>query len=247
MKHLNGRLIKIISITSFTFSTIFLSSSAYRWLSEPNNFLYIKESKGYWSPQARSDYRASGYKVKINADCAEKIYNQIEKTALKDLNQKKSSVNITVNDFKRFMKNKNIDVDFQSAEIDYISRFKWFKNDYITYDDPSLKSGIRFSFSNKCLYEKDCLLSDCINYLFIKIGIKYFINTAQAEYLKDNCIENQKVFYSLDNKYNFGRSDIYYRNGIGIWLGIWYNLLGIFILILSMGALFFVFKKKNPK
>lgn len=233
-------------LTGFTLTLIFLSASAYRWLSKPNNFFYTKESKGHWSSQA-SNYRASGYKVKINAECANETYNQIEETTLKNLKQIHPPINITTNDFKRFVQNKNKNVVFETSEIDYISRFKWFKNDYITYDDPSLKSGIRFSFSNKCLYDKECLLSDSINYLFIKIGIKYFINAAQADYLKNNCIENEKVFYNFDNKYNFGRSEIYNRNGIGIWMGIWYNLLSIFILILSMGALFFVFRKKNPK
>lgn len=247
MKYRNTGLIKFIFINCFILTLIFLGNSAYRWLSGPNNFLYTKESKGHWSTQPLSNYRASGYKVKINADCAQKIYNQIEENSFKKINQPHSPENLTANDFDRFMRNKNTDVDFQTSEIDYISRFKWFKNDYITYDDPSLKTGIRFSFSNKCLYDKECLLSDSINYLFIKIGIKYFMNTAQADYLKDHCIDSQKIFFTLENKYNFGRSDIYYRNGIGIWLGIWYNLLGILILILSMGVLFFVFKKKNPK
>ena len=119
-------------------------------------------------------------------------------------------------------------MSFAPQEISFPSRFKWLKDTYITYDDPTLFSGTRASFKNKCLYDKECLLADSLDYLFIKIGIKYFLTEAHAEFLKSKRIEHEKVFYRINNNYNFGHSDLSYRNG----LLIWYNLL----LVLILGA-----------
>ncbi len=241
------------------FLLIFLSLaySFKNWLSGPNNFLYTKEPYGSWSRDESFRPDATGYDVKINSGCAQQIYEEIEKTAPTQLSQALqdknsilkdfSDVDYNTLDFKRFLKSKTVDVEFQSQGLGYATRFKWFKNNYVTFDDPSLKSGVRFSFSNKCIYDKDCLLADAIDYLFIKIGIKYFLKPAQADYLKENCVTNQKVFFNFKNKYNWGRSDTYYRNGAGIWLSIWYNLLGVVLLILTGSLVAFLIYRKKKK
>lgn len=252
MKKLNAKVFKYFLLLIFLLTASLLSLSAGQWLSKPNNFLYTVESEGQWSPRGSTNYKASGYNVKINALCAKEIYNQIENDISKNLNHLKPKIedeqfDFNTLDFNRFLQNKSSDIEFQTSEISYISLFKWYKNNYITYKDPTLKNGIRFSFANKCLYEKDCLLTDSLDYLFIKIGIKYFLSNSQSEYLKNNCIENQKVFYKINRKYNMGRSHLYYRNGIGIWMGIWYNLLGLAVLLLAAGGLVFIIYRKRRR
>lgn len=240
------RLRYIITVSCFLTAAL-LSISAGKWLSKPNNFVFTKESRGAWNTSESSNFRASGFNVKINAECAKKTYHEIEESAATNIDQADSENETSSSDFKRFLQNKKADIEFQTAEINYTSRFKWHKNNYITYDDPSLKSGVRFSFSNKCLYDKECSLSDSLDYLLVKIGIKYFINADQFNYLKTHCIENQKVFFKIKNKYNFGRSEMYYRNGMGIWLGIWYNLLGTVILLISIGVLAYLILRKKTE
>lgn len=234
----------ILTAALFLLSTTLVSFGAYRWLAKPNNFFYIKESTGEWTTSKISHYRATGFNVKINAECAKSAYEEIEKQA-KEAARETPDEN-TLRDFNRFQNNKQSDVSFETSEINYTSRFKWFQDNYITYDDPSLRSGIRFSFGNKCLYEKECSIADSLDYLWIKIGIKYFMKPAHAEFLKNNCIKNERVYFNIKNKYNFGRSDTYYRNGIGIWLGLWYNILGVTVILLSAGVLgYLLFRKKN--
>lgn len=230
----------------FLLITFFISAaatiySATTWLKQPNNFVFTKEASGSWGPGSPSGHRASGFNLKIDAGCAKKIYDEIQPP-------KKGFENEMIeNDYKRFLTNQTSDVEFKTSEISYTGQFKWFPN-YITYNDPSLKSGIRFSFANKCLYDKECTLSDSLDYLFVKIGVKYLLNEEQSRYLTDSCITSEKVFFKIKNKYNFGRSQIYYRNGLGIWFGIWYNMLTLIILFLSAGLIvYYLFrpKKKN--
>lgn len=225
--------------------------SLQQWLVKPNNFFYTKESEGSWSTEKSFDDASSGFKVKINSSCAKDIYNQLEENFSKTLNQEYAqglnNIEYRTLDFNRFLKNKTTDLEFQVSEINYASRFKWLKDNYITYDDPTLNSGTRFSFRNKCLYDKECLLSDSIDYLFIKLGIKYFLDASQEDFLKKNCIDSQKLFFKITPKYNWGRSDTYYRNGVSIWLNIWYNLLGLIILFLSTSVLCLSIINKKSK
>lgn len=223
-----------------------LTFSAADWLSKPNNFIFTKESYGAWSPQKSSNDRASGFNLKLNAACAKPTYDNIEKRVNSKLRSAPEEKESFDNDIKRFFRNKNLDIEFETSEISNIGHFKWLKNNYVTYDDPTLKSGIRFSFANKCLYDKECSLTDSLDYLFIKIGIKYFLNSEQLNYLNEHCIEKQKVFFKIRNNYNFGRSNSYYRNGLGIWLSLWYNLAALSALALSaLILLYFLFRKKS--
>ena len=232
------RLLVFILVTFFLSAAV-VAISAISWLKQPNNFIYTKEASGSWSPTEKSGYRASGYNLKINATCAQKIYEQIPTRATDFENE------MAKNDYRRFLTNKASDIEFKTSEISYTGRFKWFKNNYVTYNDPSLQSGIRFSFGNKCLYDKECSLGDSLDYLLVKIGAKYLLSESQSRYLLDNCVTNEKVFFKITNKYNFGRSQLYYRNGLGIWLGIWYNMLALGVLVLSVALIIYYITRKK--
>lgn len=212
-----------IKLGLIVLSMLFLGLSLTYWLMLPNNFVYTLEPTGVWDSAPSAHFKASGYSVRLNAECAKNIYEDLEKS------RPESNA-----DFMRFIESKNQNVEFKPEEIAFPSRFKWLSDQYITYNDNSLKTGIRFSFRNKCLYDKECLLSDSIEYLFIKIGIRYFLNEAQADFLKQKCIQNEKVYYRIERKKNFGRSERYYRNGIILWIKTWYNALVLGLLILLL-------------
>lgn len=239
-KRLVSRLLVFFLILFFLSAGLALFSAA-AWLKKPNNFIYTKEASGSWSPDNQSGHRASGYNLKINSGCAKKVYDEINPPNGGFENE------MAENDFKRFIANKTRDVEFETSEISYTGRFKWFQKNYVTYNDPSLHSGIRFSFANKCLYDKDCTLTDSLNYLLVKVGVKYLISDVQSRYLQEKCITSEKVFFKIKNKYNFGRSQMYYRNGIGIWFGIWYNMLALIVLISSAALIIYLLLRHRKK
>lgn len=238
-KPLRSKLFIFILILFFISAGLAFYSAAY-WLKQPNNFIFTKEASGSWSPKNKSGYRASGYNLKIDSGCAKKVYDEIKPS------DKGFENEMAANDFKRFLDNKASDVEFETSEISYTGRFKWFQKNYITYNDPSLHSGVRFSFANKCLYDKDCTLNDSLDYLLVKIGVKYLISEDQKRYLLEKCISSEKVFFKIKNTYNFGRSQIYYRNGMGIWFGIWYNMLTLIVLFSSAGLIvYYLFRRRK--
>ena len=226
---------KLISLYGALVCLLVLSGSFAHWILQPNNFLYTKEPRGRWTHEELSNYKASGYKVKMNSACAKTVYEQLTSTATPAV--------AATPDYQRFLENRERDLEFVPEEVSYPSRFKWLSDQYITYNDPNLRSGLRFSFRNKCLYDKECLLSDSLDYLFVKLGIRYLLIPAQAEFLKNNCVENQKLFYRVDTGLNFGRSDMYYRNGALLWLKAPLNLATLMVLF----SFLFLYLRKPQK
>lgn len=216
-----------LSIVVMIFSVSILSYSFKKWIILPNNFLYSKEPYGFWTHQKPFSYTAEGFKVKMNASCAEPVYSELEKNVQKDHVSEEST-----RDYIRFIKNKNQDVLFEPKEVSFPSRFKWLNDEYITYDDPTLRSGIRFTFKIRCLYDKICRLQDSINYLFTKIGVRYFLNEAQAADLT-RCIDNEKIYFKTGNHYNFGYSKLHYRYGILYWLKESSTLFAFLVLVIA--------------
>jgi hypothetical protein len=200
--------VKKFTLFAIILCFLWLGGSLWYWLSQPNNFLYTVETTGRWNFEKVADYKARGFHLKINPACAGGIYSEIEKT-----NSKNSS-----HDYRRFLGNRAQAVEFSTAEISSPSRFKWLSEDYTTYDDPGLASGIRYSFRNRCLFDRECTLRDSTDYLFIKIGVKYFLQETQRKQL-ESCVAAKEIFYQVTSSYNFGRSDRHYRNGILLWLG----------------------------
>ncbi len=232
----------VFLLITFFLSAAVLIYSVTSWLKKPNNFIFTKEASGAWSPEDKSGYRASGYNLQIDSGCARKVYDELRRP------EKGFENEMAENDFKRFLANKTNDVEFKTSEISYTGHFKWFKQNYITYNDPSLQSGIRFSFANKCLYDKDCTISDSLDYLLVKIGVKYLVNEYQSRFLLEKCIKTEKVFFKIKNKYNFGKSQLYYRNGLGIWYGIWYNMLSLLVLFIAGGLIvYYLFRRRRKK
>ena len=232
----------VFLLITFFLSTALAIFSVTSWLQKPNNFIFTKEASGSWSPKDNSGHRASGYNLKIDSACAKKIYDELRPPEKGFVNE------MAKNDFNRFLANKASDVEFKTSEISYTGRFKWFKQNYVTYNDPSLQSGIRFSFANKCLYDKDCTVNDSLDYLLVKIGVKYLVNADQSRFLLEKCIQTEKVFFKIKNKYNFGKSQLYYRNGLGIWFGIWYNMQSLFVLFIAGGLIvYYLFRRRQKK
>ncbi len=202
----------LLTVTGLFLSSAYLSYNFYQWISHPNHFVYSKEPYGYWSTWPSLNYEAKSYQARINPICARPVYSKIEKKDQKSLTTEDEK-----RDFRRFLSNKDAQVEFNPEEVLLPTKFKWLPNYYVTYDDPSAQHGMLPSFQIKCVYDKECQHSEAVNYLLIKIGVRYFLNPAQTEALS-KCIESERVYRKVGYNYIFGYSKTHYRYGLLYWL-----------------------------